>query len=216
MQHTIKVLIADDREMAREGLRRLLEDAPDISVIGEGRTIYESIRLIRQLHPDVALMDLKWSGDESTGTSAIEYIRQEIPDIRIIAITVYDDLIPEARKAGAHLAITKDFTRDQLQAHIRELHCAEILPSVRTAKLPEEPLVEPLTEREREVLCLLAEGMRDREIAKRLIIAESTAKNHVASILGKLGAKNRTQAVIIALRQGHLDGLGTDSHDARR
>lgn len=216
MKHMIRVLIADDTEMAREGLRRLLADVLDITVIGEARTIYEAVRMTRQLHPDIVLMDLKWSGDETAGVSAIELLRQQVPESKIIAITVYDHLVSRAREAGAHLAVTKDFKRDELHAHIREVHRAEVLPPARSVRLPEEPLTEPITAREREVLTLLAEGLTDRQIAEKLVIAENTAKNHVVNILAKLGASNRTQAVIVALRKRLLEVPGKEVRHPRR
>lgn len=208
MNRGISILIADDTEIAREGVRRLLAGAPDIRVVDEASTIYEAVRKTRELRPHVLLIDLKWSGDDRAGAYAIEYLSRNSPQTKIIAITVYDELIPIARQKGAHLAITKDFSRTELQAQIRELHRSPSLP-LPYEPCSEAPATEPLTEREMEVLTLLAEGMADRQIARELTIAENTAKTHVASILAKLRADNRTQAVIIALRTGIL---GIDSN----
>ena len=201
---TIRVLIADDTEIAREGLRRLLANVSDIAVIDEASTIYQVMQTARQLRPDVILLDLKWSGDDTAGVSALECIRRDVPESKVIAITVYDHLLRQAREAGAHLAITKDFTRDELHRHIRDICSSTVLAPARRYGPPEEPLPEPLTDREEEVLQLLAQGLTDRQIAERLTVAENTVKRHVASILGKLGAQNRTQAVIVAIKKGLL------------
>jgi len=203
-EEKISVLIADDTEVARQGLWRLLGGLSDISIVGEATTIYSVLSLTQQLHPDILLLDLKWYGDESGGTSAIEYLRQSVPDTKIIAMTVYDHLISRAREVGAHLAITKDFSRDQLIQHIRGLHYSKVLPPAKPINIFNESLIENLTEREVDVLELLAEGFSDRQIADELVISVNTAKNHVANILSKLGVENRTQAVILAIRKGLL------------
>jgi DNA-binding NarL/FixJ family response regulator len=201
----IRVLIADDTAIAREGLRRLLESARDITIIAEAENIYEAVQLTGDLRPDVVLMDLKWFGDESAGISAIEYLHEEVPECKIIAITVYEHLIRPAREAGAHLAVTKEFSRVQLHEHIRSIYRTETLPPARPAPTQKDPIINHLTAREQEVLELMAEGHTDQDIARQLVITTNTVKKHVASVLDKLNARNRTQAVIIALRKGLLE-----------
>jgi two-component system, NarL family, response regulator len=215
MENKIRLLIADDTPIAREGLRRLLADAKEIVIVGEASTIYEVLGLAAQLIPDIILLDLKWHGDETAGIAAIEYLRQNAPQSKVIAMTVYDQLIPRARAAGCSLALTKDFTQDELLAHIHGVYQAKSLPSGLGQTSAEQPLIEPLSARELEVLQLMAEGLTDREISDRLIITEHTAKNHVANILGKLGASNRTQAVVSAVRKGILDLTASGRQDRK-
>lgn len=202
MEEKIRILIADDTAIAREGLIRLLSDTPDIEIVGQAPNIFAVISSVKELKPDVLLLDLKWFGDETVGISAIDAVLQGSPKTRILAMTVYDQLIAQARAAGAHLAITKDFSRDQLLDQIRGLFKGGDLLPVHINNRPETKLEEPLTDREKDVLALMAEGLSDREIAEKLIISLNTEKNHVQSILGKLAAENRTRAVIVALRMG--------------
>jgi len=199
------VLIADDTLIALEGLHRLLANVQDIEVIATTGSIAEAIRLTREIRPDVVLMDLKWVGDESAGVSAIQYLRNQGLETKIIAMTVYDHLIPPARAAGADAAITKDFAAVELYDLIREVYAAEPTATFTTAQVAEEALADPVTERERKILALIAKGLTDREIADKLGVSVQTTKNHVTNILRKLGASNRTQAVVIALRKRILD-----------
>ena len=215
MESKIRLLIADDTPIAREGLRRLLADAQEIVIVGEASTIYAVLGLAKQLRPDIILLDLKWHGDETAGIAAIEYLRQNSPQSKVIAMTVYDHLIPRARAAGCSLALTKDFTQDELLDHIHGVYSAWPLPPGLGQSSAEQPLIEPLSARELEVLQLMAEGLTDREISDRLTIAEYTAKNHVANVLGKLGASNRTQAVVSAVRKGILDLTASGRQDRK-
>jgi DNA-binding NarL/FixJ family response regulator len=200
MEKRIKVLLADDTLIAREGWKKILETASDMEVVGEARSAVETKRKVKELSPDVLLMDLYWFGDESAGWSSIREIKQEYK-VKIIAVTAYENLIRDARLAGADSAMLKTFTREELLTEIRE-----------QASRPErEPVLlasgvrpEVLTERELQVLQLLGDGNRDKEIAKLLGIAPATAKNHVKSILDKLSAKNRTQAVSVGREMGFL------------
>jgi DNA-binding NarL/FixJ family response regulator len=200
MNTNIKVLLADDTLIAREGWKKILETANDIEIAGEAKSAAETKRKVRELQPDVLLMDLLWFGDESAGWAAIREIKQEYK-VKIIAVTAYDNLIRDARLAGADSALLKTFTREELLNEIRE-----------QASQPERDPVwlkpiaksEALTERELQVLTLMGDGNRDKEIANLLGIAPTTAKNHVKSILEKLNAKNRTQAVSLAREMGIL------------
>jgi len=201
MEKIIKVLVADDTAIGRDGMRRVVSGTPDMTVVGEARTLHQVVELSKKLRPDVVLLDLKWFGDEKAGASAIPRIIRATPQTKVIAITAYEDLIEGARQAGAAVAVTKDVTRQQLHEIIRDVYASPPIPAP-----PLAPIKEPLTEREKEVLALLAEGLTDRQIAKQLYIAESTAKNHVRNILGKLGVSNRTQAAVEAVQKGLLEG----------
>lgn len=196
---TIKILLADDTLIAREGWKRILETENDMEVVGEAGVAQEVPMKLKDLSVDVLLMDLMWSYDESAGWVTIREAKRDYPKVKIIAVTAYDNLIPEARRAGADAALLKTFSREDLINLIRALASRQEntldLESIKTFQ-------ERLTKREMEVLKLLGEGLQDKEIAVRLNIAPTTAKNHVKSILEKLDARNRTHAVSIARKIG--------------
>jgi DNA-binding NarL/FixJ family response regulator len=200
MNTNIKVLLADDTLIAREGWKKILETANDIEIAGEAKSAAETKRKVRELQPDVLLMDLLWFGDESAGWAAIREIKQEYK-VKIIAVTAYDNLIRDARLAGADSALLKTFTREELLNEIREQASQPDRDPVWLKPIAKS---EALTERELQVLTLMGDGNRDKEIANLLGIAPTTAKNHVKSILEKLNAKNRTQAVSLAREMGIL------------
>jgi DNA-binding NarL/FixJ family response regulator len=197
---TITVLLADDTLIAREGWKKILMTEPDIDVVGEVIVAQEALHKVRELQPDVLLMDLKWFDDENAGVSAIAQIKREAPDTKVVAITAYTDLVPGARKAGAEAVLPKGFSKAELIDTIRAVQQLADFPLV--SEPP--PLAEPLSAREQEVLGLMARGMTDREIAGQLYISTSTAKNHSRSVMGKLGALNRAQAVAIGFERGLL------------
>jgi DNA-binding NarL/FixJ family response regulator len=199
----IKILLADDTLIAREGWKSILETIDGVDVVGEVATAQDTLAQVEQLQPDVVLMDLFWFGDKTAGETAIHQIKRKSPHTKIIAITAYPDLIAGARKAGADAALTKGFSRQELIEHIRAVHGVAGFPVPATQE-PEPP--EELTDREREVLALMAAGLTYREIARKLDIAESTAKKHAGSILGKLEAPNRARAVAIGFEKGILGG----------
>jgi DNA-binding NarL/FixJ family response regulator len=203
MAGTIRIMIADDTDIAREGLRRILAAEIDIKIVGEGATIHETIQKVHELHPDILLLDLKWFGDERAGIEAIRRLAGEVPETKVIAMTIYPHLIELARSAGALTALTKEVPKRQLIEEIRSVYAlpAPPPPSPQVVTLPTTP-VEELTERELEVLALMAEGKTDKEIALALGIAESTAKNHVSNILGKLNVPNRAGAVAVGYEFG--------------
>ncbi len=202
MNAKIKILLADDTLIAREGWKKILETAGDIDILGAADTPASTVEKAGSLKPDILLIDLLWFGDDTAGWQAIREIKQKHGnDIKIIAVTAYERLIPDARRAGADSVLEKTFTREQLLNEIRAL--AAKPDSAVPMPLP-IPTYENLTDRELEVLELIEKGHSDKEIAKLLGIAPTTAKNHVKSILEKLNAKNRTQAVSISREKGML------------
>ena len=200
MSLPIKVLLADDTLIAREGWKKILMTEPDIAVVGEVIIAQETLHKVIDLQPDVLLMDLKWFDDENAGASAIAQIKREAPGTKVVAITAYTDLVPGARRAGAEVVLPKGFSKAELIDAIRAVHQLASFPLV--SEPPQ--LAEPLSAREQEVLALMARGMTDREIARQLYISTSTAKNHGRSVMGKLGALNRAQAVAIGFERGLL------------
>lgn len=200
MNEKIKVLLADDTLIAREGWKKILEMANDIEVVGDAKTATETLRKVKELNPDVLLMDLKWFGDETAGWTTIREIKQEY-NLRVIAVTAFEGLIHDARLAGADSALLKTFTREELLNEIREQY-SRLKENAPVPSLLQNQKRDLLTDRELEVLRLLNEGRRDKEIAQLLGIAPSTAKNHVKKILEKFDANNRTQAVSLAREIG--------------
>jgi DNA-binding NarL/FixJ family response regulator len=197
----IRVLLADDTLLAREGWKRLLETADDMEVVGEATSAQEALRKVQELSADVLLMDLKWYGDSTAGWSAVKEIRRAAVRVKIICVTAYEELIPEARLAGADVALTKTFGLGELLGLIRELAARE-----EAFPTPEPPstLLNSLTPRECQVLRLLAGGRTDKQIAEALTIAQSTARGHVHRVLSKLEVTNRTQAAKAARDLGFI------------
>jgi DNA-binding NarL/FixJ family response regulator len=201
----IRILIAEDQRIVREGLIALLEDESEVAIVGEASGGAEAIELFARLQPDVVLMDLQMPGVD--GPEATRRIREQSPDARILVLTTYatDEFIFKALRAGARGYLLKDASADELLEALRAVHQGRTLLAPEVA----ERLVagvsagasEPLTARELEVLTLLGQGRSNGEIANRLTIAPRTVKVHVQNILGKLGASNRTEAVSIAVRQ---------------
>lgn len=219
MADDIRVLIADDQQLVREGLRVLLGLTPDISVVGEAADGSEAVERAQTLRPDVVLMDVRMP--ELDGVAATRRLQETHPAVKVIILTTFDDdeYVFEGLRAGAAGYLLKDVPSDQLAEAIRAAARGEafIHPSVtrkvvaELARLTErehvrreQPLVEPLSPREMEVLALLAEGLSNQEIASRLCIAHGTVKNHVSSILSKLDVRDRTQAVLQAQEMGLL------------
>jgi DNA-binding NarL/FixJ family response regulator len=210
-----RVLLVDDQTLFREGLRTLLSSQPDLEVAGEAGDGEEALREAARLRPDVVLMDLRMPLLD--GVAATRRLRAAQPGCRVIALTTFDDdeYVFEALRAGAVGYLLKDVSSPRLFEAIRAAARGEsfLQPSVaakvvaefaRLSASPSTPLVEPLSDRERQVLRLLAEGATNREIASRLCIAPGTVKNHVTSILGKLGVSDRTQAALKARELGLL------------
>jgi NarL family two-component system response regulator LiaR len=210
----IRVLLADDHAVVREGLRALIASEPGMEVAGEAADGVEAVLKARSLQPDVILLDLVMP--RKNGIEAITEIKQENPGARIMVLTSFaeDDKVFPAIKAGALGYLLKDCSPQELLQAIRETSQGEssLHPSIarkviqelnRPSNLP--PSEEPLTEREVEVLRLVGHGMPNQEIADRLTISERTVRAHVSSILTKLHLANRTQAALYAIREGLAD-----------
>lgn len=195
----IKVFLADDQLIAREGWKRILESSKDIEIIGEAITAHEAPRLVNESQPDILLMDLKWFGDESAGWTAIKDIKRQNKKTKIIAVTAYENLIKDAKNNGADAVLIKNFTRDELISLIRELAKKE-----ESLSPTDEYVFDPLSLRELDVLKLAANGARDKQIAEKLHISPATVKNHMKNILEKLNVSNRTEAAKVARDRGIL------------
>ena len=208
----IKILLVDDQPLFREGLCTLLSVHPDLEVVGEAANGAEAITLARSLLPLVVLMDLQMPVLD--GVAATRRLHEEQPNCRVIVLTTFDDdeLVFDGLRAGAVGYLLKDAPSEKLAEAIRVAARGEtfLQPSVAAKVVAEfarlsrktvttaNPLTEPLSEREIEILRLIAQGASNREIAGTLFLAEGTVKNHVTSILGKLAARDRTQAALKA------------------
>ena len=203
-----RVLIADDHSIVRQGLRMFLSADPEFEIVGEARNGAEAVKLACQLRPDVVLMDLVMPIMD--GIAATAAIRREAPDVEVVALTsVLDDTsVIEAVRAGAIGYLLKDTESDELRRAIKAAAAGQVQlsPAASTRLLREirtpEQSVEVLTEREKEVLQLLALGKSNQEISRELHIAEQTVKSHVSHLLAKLGVPSRTQAALYAIRAG--------------
>ncbi|GAA2271793.1 DNA-binding response regulator [Streptomyces ruber] len=211
---TIRVLIADDQMMVREGFSVLLGAMPDIEVVGEAVNGREAVDRVRELSPDVVLMDIRMP--ELNGIEATREIVAADGAAKVLVLTTFDldEYVYQALRAGASGFLLKDASARQLADGVRVVASGEALlaPSVTRrlitefSKLSEAPRLMPgaqaaygdLTERETEVLVLIAQGLSNAEIAERLVVAESTIKTHVSRILVKLGLRDRTQAAVFA------------------
>ncbi len=204
----IRVMLVDDHAMVRRGLAVFLMVYDDLQLAGEAESGEDSIQMCGEVLPDVVLMDMVLPAMD--GAAATRAIRQRFPNVQVIALTSYKDkdLIKNALEAGAIGYLLKDVTADELARAIRAAYIgrATLSPDVAqvivlTAGQPPEPGLD-LTEREREVLALMVEGLNNTQIAGRLSVSPSTIKSHVSNILSKLGVSSRTEAVTLALRHG--------------
>ncbi|GAC1358459.1 MAG: response regulator transcription factor [Ktedonobacteraceae bacterium] len=203
----IRVLIADDHKVVRQGLRLFLHVDPELEIVGEARDGAEAIELARTLNPDVVLMDVLMP--VMNGIVATSAIRRELPETEVLGLTsVLDDsTVVEIMRAGAIGYLLKDLDGDELCRAIRAAACGQVqLAPEAAARLLRElrtpELVEPLTERETDVLRLVGQGHSNKQIASTLHVREETVKTHVSKILHKLGVKSRTQAALYAMRVG--------------
>ena len=212
---TIRILIADDHSVVRQGLRMFLGLDAELEVVGEAADGEEALRLARQLRPDVVLMDLLMPVMD--GISATAAIRQELPDTEVLALTsvLEDASVVGAVRAGAIGYLLKDTQADALCQAIKAAAAGQVQLTPRAAarlmqavSAPESPV--DLTERETEVLRLMACGQSNKHIARSLHISEKTVKTHVSNILSKLGVQSRTQATLYAIRIGLVSASPAD------
>jgi NarL family two-component system response regulator LiaR len=214
MTENIRILIVDDHSIVREGQRALIDTEPGLELVGEAADGFEAVQLARSLQPDVIMIDLIMP--RMGGIEAIEIIKAENSAVGILVLTSFaeDEKVYSAIKAGALGYRLKDASPQELLTAIREVYRGEpsMDPAIaqklmrelqRSSDLP--PTEEPLTEREVEVLKLVAQGKPNQEIAETLVISERTVRTHVSNILSKLHLANRTQAALYALREGLAD-----------
>ncbi len=214
----IRVLLVDDQRLMRDGMRTLLSLEPDLQVVGEAGNGQEGVQLALSLQPDVVLMDIRMPG--MNGVEATRAIRSALSETKVLVLTTFDDdaYVMDALKEGAAGYLTKDLPSEQIAEAIRTLQGGGvIMPPPIAAKVVAElakrssapapdpadaGVLEHLTERECEVLRLLGQGYSNKEIGDALYITEGTAKNHVSSVIEKLGLRDRTQAALWAVRHG--------------
>jgi DNA-binding NarL/FixJ family response regulator len=213
----IRILVVDDHSVVRQGLRMFLGLDPELEIIGEAENGAEAVKLAAELKPDVVLMDMLMPVMD--GIAATAEIRRDLPDTEVIALTsvLEDQAVIGAVKAGAIGYLLKDTQSDELRRAIKAAAEGQVQLSpqaasrlMREVRTPEVASVEAPTEREDEVLKLIARGMANKEIARELVIGEKTVKTHVSNILQKLGVQSRTQAALYAAQNG-LAELGSSS-----
>ena len=211
-QAVIRILVTDDHAVVREGLRTLISTEPGMKVIGEAVDGVEAVQMACELKPDVILMDMAMP--RMGGLEAIQKIKEPCPEARILVLTSFsdDETVFPAIKAGALGYMLKNTSPNRLLNAIREVYQGNpsMSPDIanklmtelqRESTLP--PTKDPLTDREMDVLKLVAQGLTNQEIADRLVISEGTVRTHVSNILSKLHLANRTQAALYALREGY-------------
>ena len=223
----VRVFVVDDHTVVRRGLRAYLDTVEDMEVVGEAADGQEALQGIAELvaagrPADAVLMDLVMPGMD--GVTATAAITQRHPGMEVVAMTSFTqaDLVHAALEAGAAGYLLKDAEADEVAAAIRaacrgEVHLDPAIAKQLTQSLvaPKQQAVDALTDREREVLALVAEGLSNRQIADSLVISERTARTHVSNILGKLGVASRTQAALLAIREGTVP-VSPESFDSDR
>lgn len=214
-ERKIRVAIADDQRLLREGLRIILEAAPDMIVVGEAEDGVEAVKLAQEEQPDVMLMDIRMPLRD--GIAATEAIRKALPNVRVLLLTTYDtpELVIEGLRAGAAGYLLKDSSAEELCTAVRTVARGQVLLQANSAAQllagltpPAQPQPQSqaeklgLTERERDVLRLIVVGRNNSEIASELYVSEATVKTHINHIFAKLGARDRTHAVVLAHQLG--------------
>lgn len=205
---TIRVLLCDDHTILRDGLRNLLESESDLQVIGEASDGQQAIHIVRELAPDVVLMDINMPG--MGGIEAVEKLTAEFPDLRILILTMFDheEYLFRTIRAGAKGYLLKDSPVSEVVEAIRKVMSGgSVLHPSLTDKLlasyrePREEAADKLSPREIEVLTALVQGLSNKEIAEQLFISETTVKLHISNVYRKLGVKSRSQAIMHAVRE---------------
>ena len=212
----IRVLVCDDQAVVREGLRTILDSVSDVEVVGTASDGAEAVAEAERLRPDVVLMDLKMP--VMNGIQATQEIHRRLPDVRVLVLTTYDadEWVYDAIRSGAAGYLLKDTPSEQLaeairgtaagKTHVDPAVAGKLFSHVITpARAPEPGWASRLTPRERDVLALLARGLSNADIARRLRLSEGTVRNHMTAIFEKLEVADRTQAAIVALRHGLVD-----------
>jgi DNA-binding NarL/FixJ family response regulator len=212
MGQPIRILIADDHPVVRYGLTHMLGAEPEFTVVGEATDAHEVVERVQSLDPDVIVLDMEMG--ETHGVEALRALRAVAPEVRVVIYTAFDNAerIVEAVQLGVQGYLLKDSGDEELARAIRAVHAGgtllqpvvatKLLRRMRQDATPDSSLPEPLTERESQILILLAEGHSNLAIADTLYISVRTVKFHVSAILGKLTVKNRTQAVLAAVKHG--------------
>jgi len=209
----IKILLIDDHPVVRKGIRAIIETDEAFEIIGEGNNGKEAVQKYEQLFPDVVLMDLVMP--EMDGIEAIRQIRTKNPNARILVLTSFstDDKVFTAIQAGASGYLLKDSDPDDLLRSINQVYRGEssVHPAIARKLLNEfaqpksqKSEIEPLTDREKEVLTFIAQGLSNQEIASKMVVSKATVHSHVSRILAKLQLESRTQAALYAIREGYL------------
>ena len=211
----IRLLIIDDHEMVREGLKAMLTAEPDFTIVGDAANADQAFALIERQRPDVILLDVRLPG--ASGIEVCRTVTERYPEIAVIILTTFTDesLVEQCIKAGARGFIVKDIERFDLKRSIRAVARGEAAIDTKAAvavlaqlrRSPQnknEPVQEPLSSQQIVILRLVAQGLSSREIATRLYLSENTVKGYVQEILHRLGVKNRTEAVMVAVKQGWL------------
>ena len=203
---TKKVMLVDDHDLIRQGLRRAFERAEDFTVVGEASSVAEALAVATQAQPDVVIMDIRLP--DGSGLDAVKRLRSANSQVGIVVLTMYagDEHLFGALEAGASAFVPKDAPAEDVVAAARHaaaspdaFSAADLAAAMKRRLTPQGPQVSP---REREVLGLLADGLAVAQIAKTLYISESTAKTHISKLYEKLGAGNRAQAIMAAMRMG--------------
>ena len=211
----IRLLIIDDHEMVREGLKAMLVAEPDFEIVGDAANAEQALELIERLHPDVVLLDISLPG--ASGIDLCSNLTSLYPQTAVIILTTFaeESLVAQCIQAGARGFIVKDIERFDLKRSIRAVARGEavidskaavaVLAQLRRApQVSQEPSPEPLSTQQIVILRLIAQGLSSREIATQLYLSENTVKGYVQEILHRLGVKNRTEAVMVAVKQGWL------------
>ena len=211
----IRLLIIDDHEMVREGLKAMLMAEPDFSIVGDAANAEQAFALIERLHPDIVLLDVRLPG--MSGVEVCRTVTETYPETAVIILTTFTDehLVAQCIQAGARGFIVKDIERFDLKRSIRAVArgeaaidtkaAAAVLAQLRRSPQPQsEALPEPLSAQQLVILRLVAQGLSSREIATQLYLSENTVKGYVQEILHRLNVKNRTEAVMVAVKHGWL------------